>query len=246
MTEIPASNPSTPPKVSLGAVFLSTPVIAFALALFLSLVIAKSTLPPAPADTVLGPFFGGLLLALLIAPALIAANNHCHLSLLTTAAIFLAIAIAWTLTIIQTPATPSQLLQCIAILAAWLIAIFGTVSLLRAIRIPPSIAAAAVVIIGLAWLSWPVWLSPYLPGQSAVTFADRLIAPSPIFATNAVLQREGGWTTSPIAYHLISLGQDVPYSMPNNITWCVTLHLLIGATTFALALLLNRNPRSAS
>ena len=78
-------------------------------------------------------------------------------------------------------------------------------------------------IVGLLWLSCPVWLMHHLP----MAWMQRIIDVHPLFVLNSVTKL-GVWTESPIAYRLMNLNQDVYYAMPSTPLWGIAFHGLIG------------------
>jgi len=76
------------------------------------------------------------------------------------------------------------------------------------------------VIIGVAWLTWPVWTSPFIN----ITLARWLTPAHPLMAINSVVMNYGAWLQQPLMYRYSSLGQDVPYLPPQSIWPCVLVH----------------------
>jgi hypothetical protein len=175
----------------------------------------------------LGLFFGGILSATLLTPPLTLTQRAPTRQLLAAGLIILGIAAVW----LSVPADGvvylAQWLACCAVLAAYALALCGLAALLAGpLRFGPVLGQAAVVVLGLAWLSWPVWLSPWYD-ESAV---NRLVAAHPLFAVNAVLVRQfGPWGEAPLAYSTLMNLQDVAYVMPHSVAPCVLLHAAIGA-----------------
>ena len=105
----------------------------------------------------------------------------------------------------------------------------------RRLLLPPTYAAALGVIVGLAWLTWPVW-------GSTLPAAGRVADLHPLLAANGLLSGLGIWTERPIAYHLTALGQDVPYRLPSPAAACL-LHAAIAATLLVASFLrVRRHP----
>jgi tetratricopeptide (TPR) repeat protein len=101
---------------------------------------------------------------------------------------------------------------------------------LRRLRLPAQPAAALTILLGLAWLTWPIWLAPALNESLAAA----LIRFHPLFALNAALPHLGLWTEhGALMYHLTTLGQHVPYALPNP-AWTILFHILIAALLFGL------------
>src|SRR5262249_47984788 len=107
--------------------------------------------------------------------------------------------------------------QCYLVLIAFSLALIG---------LSRSIGMIATLMISLAWLGWPIWLTPYINGA----IAGWLTPAHPILAVNRVLISWGFWTEQRLMYQWGRLGQDVPYTLPRTIWPCVILHLLVAAT----------------
>jgi hypothetical protein len=88
-----------------------------------------------------------------------------------------------------------------------------------------------VSLAGLAWVTWPVWLSDPLSGQTLVWS----VAIQPLFAVNSAVLDLGNWADQPLAYQLTSFGQDVLYKMPGSVWPAVLFHALIAAITWTAA-----------
>jgi hypothetical protein len=176
----------------------------------------------------LGLFLGGLLFAILIAPPLILAEIRTATRLLVLIAICIGVALPWLLAI-----APVQWFACAAVLVGTLASVTGCAVLLE--RCSGRIVAAAwSVVLGLAWIAWPVWLASFLPGRPGLV--NTLTAAHPLFAINGVVARTMGiWTEQSVAYHLTNLGQDVSYALPTSIIPAVLLHGLMGAGMWRIA-----------
>src|SRR4051812_41394848 len=108
--------------------------------------------------------------------------------------------------------------------------LLGIVAALLRLRISPLAASAITVVLMTAWLTWPVWLSPYLTGLHADAIVARLVAIHPLFAVNGVIAPQSPWSHWPIAYReLTTLGQDVAYEMPTSIWPTALFHAGLGA-----------------
>jgi len=116
----------------------------------------------------------------------------------------------------------SLVAQPIAVLMVYTLAIASLTALVSRGRFSPG-GAALVTLLALAWFFWPIWLSPALPGHPRLV---AILAPAhPVFAVNAVLlDRLGYWAEQSIAYHYTALSDDVSYSLPTGVKWCVLLH----------------------
>jgi hypothetical protein len=118
-----------------------------------------------------------------------------------------------------------------ALLAAYAAAAGGLVLILRRLRIGDILAVTVTMMIGLLWLSWPVWL-----GAKLTVEMTRMLTPAhPLLAANQLLTHLGIWTEQPLAYHLTALGQHVPYQLPPGPWLALGLHLLLAAMLLGLA-----------
>jgi hypothetical protein len=159
-------------------------------------------------------------------------------------AVFLGTALVWGANLWAADISVFEWLRCCLVLATYIFALAGVTSLLAAVGIPRSPAAAITILIGLLWLSWPVWLSPWL----TQAMADWLVPANPIFAVNATLQHLGTWDRAPLAYRTLStLNQDVPYRLPGSIVPACAVHAVIGGGCLWLAVWkMNRSEDSES
>jgi len=180
----------------------------------------------------LGLFLGAPLLATLYLPPLVLAEEGRGrwLAVLSSAS---GATLVWAIAAMSADVTAWEWLRCGVVLAAYVWALGGTASLLALARFPPPLASGVPTILGLLWLTWPVWLSHWLT-QGLVTW---LVPAHPLMAINSVLKHLGTWDRAPLAYRALTvLNQDVPYRLPRGILWAVSLHLLIGAPGMALVL----------
>ncbi|MDB5292741.1 MAG: hypothetical protein JWL69_3982 [Phycisphaerales bacterium] len=188
----------------------------------------------------LGLFFGPMLLVSLVAPALALAEETVRARLVAGAGLTLGVWLVWlftgTIGLIDA-------LRCGLILAAWVLALAGFASLLRAAGLHAAFASTFTALLALAWLTWPVWLSHWLTGQSAPTW---LTAPHPLLSLNGVLlDRFNAWDRRDLAYReLTVLNQDILYTMPASIWPMVAVHVALGMIGFTLARLRGRKLES--
>jgi hypothetical protein len=89
-------------------------------------------------------------------------------------------------------------------------------------------AYSICVILGTAWLSWPIWLSQGL-SHLGPTFTRFLVAIHPPLTANGVLISETPWTERTLAYQLTNLNQDIPIRLPENAFLCILFHLAVAA-----------------
>jgi len=149
-----------------------------------------------------GTVFGIIAIGTLLAPRRRSAIGVIAIMLLACAAARLG-AMAW--------------LQCAAVIVAYIAAL----SSLR-----QTTGYATTVILGLLWLTAPIWL----PGQLMANLARF----HPLLAINGATLASGIWTERPLMYQWTALGQDVPYSLPTTVIWCVGAHLIVAALLIAI------------
>jgi hypothetical protein len=133
------------------------------------------------------------------------------------------------------------------VMLAYAAALAGLSGILRLATRSAILSAALTVIIGLTWMSWPIWASSTWKGSESEAAVARGIALHPAMAVNGQLSRAlGNWTEQSIAYHLTELGQSVNFLLPRTIWPCVLLHGLLGAALLAVPhLLANRRSGGA-
>jgi hypothetical protein len=182
------------------------------------------------AGATLGNFIAGLLIATLIAPPMILREHRLLWRLLVAGAIIDGIGIVWLAAVITGAITLWQWVQCYLVLAGFVVALLGLVHFAVRVKVPATFASASAVFLGLAWLSWPIWLSHHLTVRSA----GILVQISPLFAINRAVINLGIWTERPIAYRLTTLNQNIPYTLPNHIWPCTLAHLVLGVILILL------------
>lgn len=183
----------------------------------------------------LGLPLAGFVFAAVIVPPMCAAETRLLDRLLVSAGANDGIAIVVLLAVLHPAITLVQWLQWYALMISWCAALAGVLSLIRRF-IPASAASGIVVLLALAWLTWPIWTAAHLRGAAAADVVAALVGPHPLFATNRVMLNLGLWTQQPLAYGtLLSLGQDVPYELPANILPSLLGHLLVGLAGFWLS-----------
>ena len=210
-----------------------TAFIAGGIALALALVVYLATGPT------LGLFFGGLVIVTLLVPPLVLCERSFGRQALVASAVNDAVAIVWLVALPRSGTSLWQWVQCYLILASYTFALWGLARALRAIRPSEVPAAAVTVMLVMLWLTWPIWLARALTAG----LVDWLVPPHPPLALNAVLKHLGIWSEHAVAYrHLMNLGQDVPYPLPDGILAAVFAHLIAGGTFFAIASLRAESP----
>lgn len=173
----------------------------------------------------LGLFLGSLFLASLVSPplALIGGVSRAWIPAL---GVVVGIAVVWIACLSAADVNCWEWLRCCLVLAAFIFALTGISATLSAAGMPCAPAGAISTMLGLLWLSWPVWLSPWLTQG----LSDWLVPANPVFAINAVLEHLGTWDRAQIAYQRLTvLNQDVAYGLPRSIAPAVILHAAIWA-----------------
>lgn len=190
------------------------------------------------AGPTLGQAIGGLFAVVLIFPPMITGAVGWRKRIELILALVSGVALAWA--IFLGPATFAQKAQLIALALAlaWLLA--AMLSALEAIHIPPLIVAATVTLIGFAWLTWPIWLSPAMEDSYISPLVARIVPIQPILVSNGVLTFTSPWTEQAIAYQWTVLDQDIPLRLPTNALLCIGFESLSGAILFAISALFCR------
>jgi hypothetical protein len=199
-----------------------------ALVVPLILSLAAGMLCNQAAGPTLGLFLGGIFAAALLIGPLVAAESTWLGRLLVVLAVAHGIAAVWFYVALNNHLGFGACFSCYLVLVALCLA-FGAVSwMLRRFGIGISGTAAVITVIAIAWLLWPIWLSPILAGPHGDTIVKLLIPIHPIIAANAALREQlGYWAEQAIAYHYTSLSDDVNYSLPTNVFACVAFHLIL-------------------
>ncbi|HWE03137.1 MAG TPA: hypothetical protein VG326_12075 [Tepidisphaeraceae bacterium] len=180
----------------------------------------------------LGLFFGPILLVTFLVPSLALADEDPIARLVACGAVTLGIAAVW---LISANLSLFDLLRCVGVFGAYVFALGGCAVLLSRVKIGSTYAAAIVVVAGFAWLTWPVWLSPWLYGSHAETIVHWLSAAHPLMAINGVLfERFNFWDRYTLSYQqLTTLNQDVFYTLPKTVIWMILVHGAFAAAGLA-------------
>lgn len=183
---------------------------------------AATSLCYAAAGGTLGFYLGPVMAVTLILPVMVAGHARLIGATIAAGAMLDAVGLAWLLAAFGPNLTFLQWLQCYLLLAAYA---FALMALTRAT------AAWVAVVLGVAWLTWPLWTAPFLD----ITLARWLTPAHPLMAINRVVLDHGVWMEQPLMYRHATLGQDVPYALPRSIWPCVLVHTLIGLLLLAPA-----------
>jgi hypothetical protein len=197
----------------------------------LILSIVTTALCYAAAGDSLGFWLGPIALCALIVPPLVARQPDRLRVLFEAGAVVDGVAVVWLIVALVSPqATRLQWLMCCLVLLAFAWALWGLTRVLR--------SAAVVTTIALAWLTWPVWMSPWVTASAAAWLAPA----HPLLAINHVMANLGVWTQQRLMYPYTALGQDVPYAMPRSIWPCVLVHGIVGLMALLPALWRRASP----
>ena len=185
-----------------------------------ALAAAATSLCYAAAGETLGFYLGPVMGVTLILPLMVASQTRLFGAIIVAGAMIDAVGIAWILAVFGTNLTVLEWLACYLMLAAYALAL---AALTRAT------AAWIAVVLGIAWLTWPLWTAPFL----TIGLARWLTPAHPLMAINSVVIHHGDWAGQPLMYQFATLNQDVPYAMPRTIWPCVIVHALIALLLLA-------------
>ena len=177
----------------------------------------------------LGLFLAGLLLCTVLVPYAAALWSTPRSALSAAACVTLSIAATWIWTIWVDPAVHWRgwLGACGVTIAVGLLTASLVLALLRG-GLGPTSAAGLTVILTLLWLLVPIWLFPHLQSPALLPWMQRLIDIHPVFAINSAVPL-AIWPEMPLAYTLLNLNQDVPYTMPTTLLAAILAHAAAAA-----------------
>jgi hypothetical protein len=185
----------------------------------------------------LGLFFGGLFVATFLTPAGVLQQTTPVAAAGGFIAVVAPVAGIWLIAVFESADTFGQWLEATMVLAAYALAIGGIALALARAKLPAVFSATMAVLVGLAWLGWPVWLSSALVRGGLSGTVQHLVWLHPPLAINGILTGEPAWTERSLAYHLTDLNQDVPIRLPENIGWCVVVHGVLGLVLWWVGLM---------
>ena len=180
------------------------------------------------AGSSLGLFFGGLFVATFLTPAGVLQQKHLVAAIGGLIAVVAPVAGIWLIAVFESTDTFGQWIEATMVLAAYALAIGGIALALARLKLPPVFAASLAILLGLAWLSWPVWLSTALVRGGLSWTVQHLVWLHPPLVINGILTAEPAWTERSLAYHLTDLNQDVPIQLPANAGACLAVHGVLG------------------
>ena len=176
------------------------------------------------AGPTLGLFIGGLLLAAILTGPLVTVEETWLGRSLVAFGVVHGIAGVWFFAALQTDIDLGPWAAAYLSLYALVLALSGLAIFLRSVHFGPTGAAAVATVWGLAWITWPIWLSPSLHGETGDRIVAWLVPANPLFAMNSALRdRLDYWAAQGIAYNLTKL-DEIPYTLPTSVGWCVLLH----------------------
>ncbi len=172
------------------------------------------------ADEQLPGFLASACWAATVSPVLVTSCRRGSEDLVVLAAVTAGLGVPWLICHHSGLTATVETLKCLWVVLAVLTTQVGTVRLARQCRITPTVAAGISVVVGVLWLTWPLWLT---------TAPPLVVKLHPLLAINGLLAADLGiWTECPAAYRVMTLGQDVPYSLPPSPYPCVLFHLATG------------------
>ncbi len=155
-------------------------------------------------------FLAGIFLSALLTPPLTAFARQMPGACRMAVALMLAINSIWLATVVSDVIDARQWILCALVLSTFTAALLSTTILAKRMGCSPPAASCITTTAALLWLTWPIWLSPSLPG----TNLHWSVAIHPLFAINKIVANLGIWTEQQGAYGLTTIGQDVQYQMP--------------------------------
>jgi hypothetical protein len=177
------------------------------------------------AGATLGYYFGPLVFAGLFVPALAqgtptrAIGRGVSIALAFTA----GVSIVW---LFNGPATYHEVWLCAVLLFTVALFIAALASLLTRIVRSTRLGGGLAVIILLAWMTCPIWLSRSLASAPGERWVSPISSLQPVLAINGIMPELGIWTQQRVMYQLTTLGQDVSYALPATPWHSVLFHLL--------------------
>jgi hypothetical protein len=183
----------------------------------------------------LGLFLGGLLLVSFLVPPIAMSEVSVLNRLLGVLILVLTIIGIWLVATLRSETKLVEWAGASLTLLSYAVALAGFASGFRLVHFSPIVSAALTVILALAWLTWPIYMSRTWDGQNSEAGVARLILFHPGMAINAQVSKLGAWTGQSVAYHLTDLQQNVMYSLPHNYWPCVLFNSIVGGALLGLS-----------
>jgi hypothetical protein len=175
-----------------------------------------------------GLFFAGIVIAALLIPPLTLAHADRARQLVAASAVVDGVAVAWLFAVTDPAVSLLDWVRAYLLLVAWGLALWGVADLLARARLARLVASALTVFLALAWLAWPVWLSPWIAGRDALV--GWLVPAHPLLSLDGALRHLGpAWTERHLMYtQLTVLNQDVFYALPAGVARATLFHAALG------------------
>src|SRR5688572_3398846 len=174
------------------------------------------------AGTSLGVFLGGVIMVTLLVPPLVLADGGWRTRLIVLGAILLPVWATWLVATVNSQVYVREWMACCIVVTAYASALAGLTVGLRLTRLPAVGCAAITVVLGLAWLTWPIYMSRSWEGTSSTDIVSLFARFNPALVINGqVFRAMGLWTEQSIAYRLTDLSQNVPYQLPRALGVCL-------------------------
>ncbi len=186
------------------------------------------------AGPTLGAFFGATVLAALLVPGIALSATRPGAVLMRAGGLVDGVGLAWLWLMFAAEIGFRQWLGAYVVLVALLSLLVGLAWALRRLGASAGVSAGISAMLGILWLSCPVWLFHHLSSMGADWLVRGIVAVHPLFALNGLLDL-GNWTEMGRAYHLLQLNQDVPIALPAAIWASVAVHGVVGVTLWGAA-----------
>lgn len=195
------------------------------------------------AGPTLGAFFGATVLAALLVPGIALSANRPSAVLMRAGGLADGVGLVWLWLIFAAGIGFWQWLGACVVLVAMFSLLVGLAWAMRRVGASASVSAGTTALLGVLWLSCPVWLFHHLTHLGADGWVRGIVAIHPLFALNGLLDL-GNWTEMGRAYHLLQLNQDVPIALPVTIWPSVAAHAVVGVAMWAAGVLVSGGRQS--
>ena len=165
----------------------------------------------------LGGVFAVIYVAMLLSPVFAATREF---NLLPPLGVFIGVAVGSLILLAREIVDAGQYGQLIVLLASVTFALAAITQLMTAVRIEPTLASGVTILLAIAWLSWPIWLSSSMTDSIATTLSPL----HPFLAINGAVPQYGYWHQARLMYSLTNLGQDVNFTFPTSVSAASIFH----------------------
>jgi len=197
---------------------------------------AATAICAAASGETFGLVLGGLFCAALLTPPLTCGRQPSMLRIETALAVSLGITAVW-LCLLE-KATLAQWVMLEVMLVGLTGVAAALVDVLETLHVHRVLAAAFAVLLGVAWLTWPIWLSSEMTTPPLRNLVPTLVLLHPPLVANGILTFTAPWTEQTIAYQLTSLDQDMPLRLPGSAVACIGVEFGLSLGGFALSQLI--------